>query len=216
MLTVETSAVTMLSMSRSKRPRGGLLGAAVPAVALAVGTPACGHPAQPGPSTAPGVAVDQVRGPVRLNPYHAVVRRKVVRAFEGLSAHDPGPALALMADDVRYTFEGEHALGGTRVSRDGVGTWFARLFRLLPGQFVLREIDVEGWPWATRVVTCFEHYVEPPDGPPYWGAGVQLVRLRWGKATRIRTYVDTARLQQTLLAQAAQGVAEAVAAPILE
>ncbi len=161
------------------------------------------------------VAVDQT-AEGSLNPYHAIVRGKVLAAFEGLSLHDAGPALSLMAEDVCYTFEGAHALGGTRVSRAGVAKWFERLFRLLPGQFVIREVMVSGWPWSTRVVTRFEHYVAPPDAPPYWGAGVQITDLSWGSAEKIHTYVDTAKLVQTLAALAVQGDAEAVAPPILE
>jgi ketosteroid isomerase-like protein len=161
------------------------------------------------------VAVDQTEEGT-LNPYHAVVRGKVLTAFEGLSQHDAAPALSLMAEDVEYRFEGAHALGGTRVSRAGVAKWFGRLFRLLPGQFVIREVMVSGWPWSTRVITRFEHYVAPPDAPPYWGAGVQITDLRWGQAEKIHTYVDTAKLVQTLSALAAHGEAEATAPPILE
>ena len=167
-------------------------------------------------SAVPPIDVDQTRDGVHMNPYHAVVRKKVLRAFRGLSAHDPKPALALMAKDVHYTFEGEHALGGTRVSRKGVAKWFDRLLYLLPGQFAIREITVKGWPWSTRVVTRFDHWVEPPGEPAYWGAGVQVVHLRWGKARSIRTYVDTDRLVRTLDAMAKRGEPEAAAPPILE
>lgn len=150
----------------------------------------------------------------RLNPYHAVVRRKVMRAFQGLTDHDAAPALSLMASDVRYSFAGTHALGGTRVSRAGVQTWFARLLRLLPGRFAVRSIEVRGWPWSTQVITRFEHWVEPPDEPPYWGPGEQTVQLRWGSARTIHTQVDVSRLEQTLRALAERGVDEAAAAPI--
>lgn len=161
-------------------------------------------------------AVDRTEDGLTLNPYHAVVRGKVLAAFRGLTGHDSAPALALMAEDVHYTFEGAHALGGTRVSRAGVGKWFARLFRLVPGPFSLRSVEVRGFPWDTRVVTTFAHYVEPPNGAPYWGNGVQIVDLEWGAAKRIHTIVDTDRLVRTLDAMAERGVTEAHAAPILE
>lgn len=186
---------------------------AVTVLALASG---CATSLPMPPLASPPIAVDQIRDRVHINPYHAVVKRKVLASFRGLTAHDPGPALALMATDVRYTFEGEHALGGTRVSRAGVQKWFTRLLRLLPGQFAIREVRVTGWPWSTRVVTRFEHHVVPPEGPAYWGPGVQIVDLRWGKATQIHTYVDTAKLVETLTAMAAAGQAEAMAPPILE
>jgi hypothetical protein len=141
----------------------------------------------------------------------------VLSAFKGLTAHDPEPALALMAEDVHYTFEGEHALGGQRVTRMGVRKWFGRLFRLSPGAFAIRSVEVSGWPWSTRVVTTFDHYVEPPNGgTPYWGAGIQIAQLEWGSAKTIRTYVDTKKLSATLDAMALAGIDEAVAPPILE
>jgi len=169
------------------------------------------------PSEAELAAVDSTHDGVTLNPYHAIVRGKVLRAFRGLTAHDAAPVLSLMAKDVHYTFEGDgHALSGTRVTRAGVERWFGRLFRLLPGPFVLRSVEVTGYPWSTRVVTTFAHRVDPPNEPSYMGEGVQIVDLAWGEAKTIHTYVDTARLVRTLDAMAAAGNAEAHAAPILE
>jgi ketosteroid isomerase-like protein len=165
----------------------------------------------------PAAGVDQTADGTTFNPYHAVVRSKILKAFRGLTNHDAAPALAIMAEDVEYTFEGDHALGGTRVTRQGVERWFGRLFRLLPGPFVIRSVEVSGWPWSTRVVTSFEHQVSPPEGPGYWGAAVQTIEVRWGTAVRIRTRVlDMDRLVKTLDALAATGTREAKAAPILE
>jgi ketosteroid isomerase-like protein len=161
-------------------------------------------------------AVDQTSD-VTCNPYHAVVRSKILAAFRGLTRHDPVPALAVMAEDVTYTFDGDHALGGTRVSRRGVARWFERLFRLLPGPFVVRSVEVTGWPWSTAVVTRLEHEITLPDGATYWAPAIQTLELRWGSAVRIRTRVlDEAKLVGTLEAMAASGNPEAKAAQILE
>ena len=65
-------------------------------------------------------SVDATRDGFSFNPYHYIVRQKVLRSFAHLSVGDASEALALMARDVTYTFEGEHALGGTRISRAGV------------------------------------------------------------------------------------------------
>lgn len=177
---------------------------------------ACSGADAPAPRS-PSEEVDRTDDGPTLNPYHAVVRGKVLGAFRGLSAHDAGPALDLMADDVTYTFEGEgHALSGTRVSKRGVEKWFGRLFRLLPGAFVVTGVDVSGFPWSTRVVTRFLHRVDPPGEPTYYGRGVQIVDLAWGKASTIHTYLDTDRLVRTLDTMAKAGVDEAKAAPILE
>jgi ketosteroid isomerase-like protein len=146
--------------------------------------------------------------------YRAFVRHKVLQGFAHMSRQDPGVVLSLMREDVRYTFEGEHALGGTRHSRASVALWFERLFRLLPGRFQVTGIEVVGWPWHTTVVTRFEDDVTPPVGPPYHNRGVQIAVLRWGKASEIHTYVDTAKVERALGALAEAGIAEASAPPI--
>lgn len=148
--------------------------------------------------------------------YRAIVRAKIRGSFERLNVGDPAGALALMADDVHYRFEGHHALGGERSTKAGVTKWFGRLLRLFKSRFVLRRIEVAGWPWRSLVTTEFDDHVTPPVGEPYVNHGVQVAEIRWGKATRIRTYVDTARLEHVLATLAAAGVDEASATPIEE
>jgi ketosteroid isomerase-like protein len=161
-------------------------------------------------------SVDATRDGFSFNPYRYIVRQKVLRSFAHLSVGDASEALALMARDVTYTFEGEHALGGTRISRAGVEKWFARLLRLLPGRFQIRRIDVIGMPWRTRVYTVFEDTVTPAFGAPYVNQGVQVVELVWGRAKRIHTYVNTAKMRHALDVLAEHGVLEARADPIAE
>lgn len=160
--------------------------------------------------------VDQTADAASIDPFRAVVRSKVLHSFARLSEGDPSAALALMRDDVEYTFEGEHALGGTRVSRAGVERWFGRLLRLLPGRFTLRSVEVAGWPWRATVYTVFEDEVHPAFGAPYRNHGVQIVELHWGRAVRIHTYVDTAKVRAALAVLSAEGVAEAAAPPITD
>ena len=187
--------------------------------ALVVGcaAPATSQRSPNAPPMTPSFKVDQTSDGLTWNPYHAVVRAKVLAAFRGLTDHDVRPALGVMAEDVTYTFDGDHALGGTRVSRAGVERWFGRLLRLLPGPFAIRSVEVTGWPWSTRAVTTFEHQVTPPNGPAYWAGGTQVVELRWGAAVHIRTRVaDMAKLEQTLDAMARSGESEATAPQIVE
>jgi ketosteroid isomerase-like protein len=160
--------------------------------------------------------VDSTHAGFSLNVFKSIVRGKVLRSFEQLSRGDPSVALALMSPEVEYTFEGAHALGGTRTTRLGVEKWFGRLLRLLPGRFTIRRVEVAGWPWRATVYTTFEDAVSPAYGPPYRNRGVQIAELAWGKAVRIHTFVDTARIEGALRALAAHGVAEAAAPPILE
>jgi ketosteroid isomerase-like protein len=151
-----------------------------------------------------------------LNVYRNMVRSKVIHAFERMSEGDPGAALDAMAEDVRYWFSGGHALGGERKTKAAVEQWFGRLFRLLDSHFVLRSVEVAGWPWDTTVVTVFEDHVKPLYGEPYVNHCVQVLHMRWGKADEIRTYVDTLKIERALAALAQHGIAEAAAPPILE
>ncbi len=159
---------------------------------------------------------DQTADGLVLNPYHRVVRGKVLHGFDQLNQRDPSAVLALMNDDVHYTFEGDHALGGTRVTRVGVEKWFGRLLRLLESTFAIKAITVVGWPWATQVFVTFEDAVKTAAGDAYVNHGFQVIDLKWGGVTGIHTYVDTAKLSGALIRLGAAGNAEAVAAPILE
>jgi len=186
-------------------------------LALAVMIGCAAGAAGPGQrSVGPPLPLDATRDGFSLDPYRFAVRRKVLRSFAQLSAGDPSAALATMASDVTYTFEGDHALGGTRTTRAAVERWFARLLRLLPGRFTIRSVQVVGWPWRSIVYTVFEDVVTPAYGPSYRNHGVQVIELRWGSAVRIHTYVDTDRISRALQILAEHGVAEAAAPPILE
>ena len=122
MLTASSSTASILTMSTYSLVAAALLTlpllAACSAAERPARAPADARARTRAPTAAELDAVDATHDGVTLNPYHAIVRGKVLRAFRGLTAHDPAPALATMANDVHYTFEGEgHALAGTRVTR---------------------------------------------------------------------------------------------------
>jgi ketosteroid isomerase-like protein len=148
--------------------------------------------------------------------YATILRRKVRSSFDALNRRDPSVALSLMAPAVHYRFEGIHALGGERVTRAGVAKWFDRLFRLFESAFTIVSIDVVGWPWRSIVYTTFEDRVTPRVGAPYVNHGVQVAEVRWGRAVKIRTYLDTGRIEAVLSDLARTGVDEAAAPPIEE
>ncbi len=175
-----------------------------------------GAAARGGAGLVPGEPVDATTDGFALDPWRAIVRAKVIEGFARLSAGDPSAVLGLMADDVEYTFEGRHALGGTRVSKRGVERWFARLLHLIPGRFTLRSVELRGGPAACIVYTVFEDQVTPLVGAPYRNHGVQVAELRWGTVVRVHTYVDTALVEAALSTMRAAGVEEAGAPPITE
>lgn len=172
--------------------------------------------AGPWPAAVASTPVDTTGDGLSVDIFRNVVRGKVIAAFEALNRRDAKPVLALMADDVRYSFEGDHALGGTRVTKAGVEQWFERLFRLLPSQFTLRSVEVAGWPWRATAYIVFEDRVSPRVGDAYVNRGVQIVEMEWGKAVAIRTFVDTDKVVRALRVLADNGVAEALAAPITD
>lgn len=154
-----------------------------------------------------------------MNPFVWVVRQRVRHSFAALSRQDPSAALALMGDDVQYSFDtptARHALAGTRHTKAAVEQWFARLLRLLPGQFNIQSVEVSGWPWLAQVKVRFEDRVTPQFGPPYTNQGQQDVELRWGRAVHIHTQVETVKIQAALDHLVRHGVTEAAAPPIEE
>lgn len=175
-----------------------------------------GYVAGPWPDSVESPGLDETQDGFSFSVFRHVVRGKILAGFEALNQRDAGPVLSLMADDVQYTFEGQHALGGTRTSKQGVAKWFERLFRLLPGTFTIRSVEVTGWPWRATAYIVFEDRVNPLFGSPYVNHGVQVVEMEWGTAVAVHTYVDTDKVVRVLRTLAEHGVAEASAPPITE
>ena len=147
--------------------------------------------------------------------YHAIVAQKVRQGFREMSKGNYQATLALFAEDVYFSFSGEHAMGGECRSRAQVTQWFERLYRIFPGvQFEVRSVAVSGWPWNTTATTQFTVRATLRDGQRYENQAMQFVRLRWGKIVEDVIFEDTHKLVLTLNRIAEQGNREAVAAPI--
>ena len=153
--------------------------------------------------------------------FHAITRAKVRGVFAALNRSDYDVALAGMAPRFTHTFAGDHAIGGTRHTLPAMRAWFERLFRLNERLvFGLERITVSGPPWDTTTTVQWVDTAElaggatMPDGAAYVNRGVHVIRMRWGRVTRIDAYLDTARWQAALGQLAAQGVEEAQATPI--
>jgi ketosteroid isomerase-like protein len=147
--------------------------------------------------------------------YRAIVARQVRRTFELVGRGEYEAALSGVADDVTHTFEGDHPLGGTRHSREGMRRWFERVYELFPGlQFEIHEVVVKGWPWNTVAVVQWTDTAQPRDGSPYVNDGVHVLRIRWAKVVEIHAYLDTQKIRDACERMAAAGIPEADAAPI--
>lgn len=147
--------------------------------------------------------------------YHRLVEREVRGVFGQLSAGDWPEVLRGTAPDVHHVFAGDHALGGERRSREALGRWFERLFRLFPElRFEVHRVAVRGWPRSTWVAVEWTDHFVGATGESGVNHGVHWIHLRWGKVAALRAHLDTQVLAEALHAMAARGVDEAAAAPV--
>jgi ketosteroid isomerase-like protein len=147
--------------------------------------------------------------------YKTIARRKVTNTFAALSNGDWKAAIEDVADDVHHVFPGDNAIGGERHSKEAMGLWFERVYRLIPDlQFEVRRIAVKGWPWDMMVAVEWADHGHASDGVPYENEGAHWIRLRRGKAVYIHAYLDTEKVTAICRRLAADGVEEAAAAPI--
>jgi len=147
--------------------------------------------------------------------HHTIIKRIARNAFQDLSDRKAEPLLDRCAPDMTHTFAGEHALGGTRHSRDAFRTWLNRLYRLFPElQFHIDDILVAGPPWNTRLAIAWTDRGVAADGADYENEGVHRLRLEWGRLVELHATLDTQHLDRTLDRMAAAGIDEAAADPI--
>jgi ketosteroid isomerase-like protein len=146
--------------------------------------------------------------------YRKIVEMRVRKAWRRLAGSDYDYVLDQFAPRFEYSFVGDHALGGTRHSREAMTGWFERLFELFPGiRFEIADVLVKGWPWRTRAVVLVDVRTSVA-GEPYENEVAQTIELRWGRITRIRTLEDTQKLAGALGRLSETGVEAAELAAI--
>jgi ketosteroid isomerase-like protein len=147
--------------------------------------------------------------------YKAIAKRRVRGLFEALGRGDWQTAIEDVADDVHHVFPGDNPLGGERHSKEAMGRWFERVYRLLPElRFEVHEVAVKGPPWDMKVAVEWTDHGRAADGVAYDNDGAHWIRLRRGKATYIHAYLETERVSETCRRRAAAGIDEAAAEPI--
>lgn len=147
--------------------------------------------------------------------YKAIARRKARATFEALSRGDWEAAIEDVAPDVHHIFPGDNAIGGERHSKEAMGRWFARLYRLIPDlTFEVKNIAIKGPPWDLMVAVEWADHGKAADGVPYSNDGAHWIRLQRGKATYIHAFLDTEKVTEICRRLAEDGVEEAAAEPI--
>lgn len=148
--------------------------------------------------------------------YQAIVKWRIRQSFEDVNNHRWDELMRSIAPDVHHRFGGVHAIGGERHDRETLRRWFERLARVLPNlRLEIKEIWVEGWPWHTMVFVQWDGTATLEDGGGYSQHAIHVITLRWGKIAALDVFEDSQEVARALVAQAAAGLDEALAQPIL-
>lgn len=148
--------------------------------------------------------------------YKTIVTQRVRSMYAAMNEGDHRPLLDCFDRDFTYTFVGEdHPLAGTRRTRATMEAQLQRVLRLFPGiDFTVRDVLINGMPWNTRIGISIGVRARLQDGSQYENDIVQLLRMRWGRVTRVHTVIDTGRLEAAFGRLAAAGIDEATAPPV--
>src|SRR3954451_20962789 len=127
--------------------------------------------------------------------YAAAVRAVLKRNVNALMAGDPGPLLAMYADDAELEFPGEHSWGPVYRGREAIEGFLRRFLAAgLCGEIV--DVFVAGPPWATRIAVLFDDWAYDAAGTTkvYENRSVIVLETRLGKVVRERVYEDTQKV----------------------
>jgi ketosteroid isomerase-like protein len=94
--------------------------------------------------------------------------------------------LKLMADDVRFIFPGTSSFAADVSGKAGVERWLRRFVAMHPAYEIL-DVMVSGPPWNTHVGVRMRDRI----GDDYSNEGMHYLRMRWGKVSYDRVFVDT-------------------------
>src|SRR5262249_37816408 len=94
--------------------------------------------------------------------------------------------------------------------------WFERLARVLPNLHLeIKNIWVKGPPWHTMVFVQWDGTATLLNDGGYFQHAIHVITLRWGKIADLDVFEDSKEVAGALAAQAAAGLGDALAEPIL-
>jgi len=148
--------------------------------------------------------------------YRAIVKQRIRQSFDHVNNRRWDELMGSIAPAVHHRFLGAHAIGGERHDRDTLRLWFERLARVLPNlQLKINDIWVQGWPWHTMVFVQWDGAATLLNGDAYRQHAVHIITLRWGKIHELDVFEDSQAVSRALATQAAAGLEEAAADPIV-
>jgi hypothetical protein len=123
------------------------------------------------------------------------------KMMESIRAGDPGPTLAMDADDVKFRFPGSSSFAPGANNKRELEQWLER-FVSIGLQIYPEEVVLKGFPWhQTICVRGHIHLDDPEVGRVYDNRYVIWGRIAWGKLREYEVYEDTeetGRLEQYL------------------
>ena len=148
--------------------------------------------------------------------YSAIVKNRIRQSFDHVNNHRYDELLGSIAPKIHHSFLGTHAIGGQRHDKETLRRWFERLGRVLPDlRLDIKNIWVKGWPWHTMVFVQWDGAATLLDGGGYRQHAIHVITLRWGKIHALDVFEDSQEVARALTAQAAAGLEEAAAEPIV-
>lgn len=148
--------------------------------------------------------------------YSHIVKKKIRETFDHVNNHRWDEALKAVAPHIHHRVSGDHALGGERHDKAAVRRWFERLGRVQPNlRIKVDNIWVKGWPWDTTVFAQWDGTATLLNGDAYINRGLHVFTLRWGRVHALEEFQDSQAAARGLEAQAAAGIKEAAAEPIV-
>jgi ketosteroid isomerase-like protein len=149
--------------------------------------------------------------------YSYFVKKLVRQSFDHVNNHRWDALLKPVAPHVHHRFAGAHAIGGERHDKEAMHRWLERVGRVLPNlQITVNDIWMKGWPWHTTVFVQWDATATLLNGDDsYFNRGFHVITMRWGKVYALDVFEDSQEVARGLAAQAAAGLQEAVAAPIV-
>jgi ketosteroid isomerase-like protein len=120
-----------------------------------------------------------------------LAEKMIARNMKSMRAGDPGPTLAMDADDIKFTFPGNSSFAPGANDKRELEQWLNR-FASLGLQIYPDEVVLKGFPWhQTICVRGNIHLDDPKDGRVYDNRYVIWGRIAWGKLREYEVYEDT-------------------------
>ena len=148
--------------------------------------------------------------------YSYIVEKRIRQTFDHVNNHRWDEAVEAVAPHIHHRVSGVHALGGERVGKEAVRSWFERLGHVLPNLHIkVNKVWVKGWPWDTTVFVQWDGKATLLNGASYINRGLHVFTLRWGKVFALEEFQDSQAAAFGLAGQAASGLKEAAAEQIV-